>query len=313
MSCNAGKTCFFVWEGYFMNITQLRYFLKAAEHLNFAKAADDISIARQSLRQSISSLEDEIGKPLFLNTKNKLSLTEEGLYLQVVAKDMVEEFDQMQANLIQLTSKKHTLKVAYSTSLFPFIFPNYKSYIKEFESNFKNIKLDVQTMTNDEIIHRVEAGTIDIGCILDLYHPRTNCFTHPLATFDLAMSFHLNNPFQKTHINLEDLQGLHCVGFGSLETSFYPLYMDCQQKNISFDYTIVPSTLDTYYKTTHEDVIAFDLLIPDAPGFNWDYVAALDNYHIQLEYLCSSQYNNSALQKVFCSQMEQYYLSSTSH
>ena len=56
---------------------------KTAELLNYSRAAEDLLIARQSLRQSVGALEEEIGKPLFVNTKNHLSLTEYGEYLYV--------------------------------------------------------------------------------------------------------------------------------------------------------------------------------------------------------------------------------------
>ena len=61
-----------------MNIAQLKYFLKTAELLNYSKASEELLIARQSLRQSIGALGEEIGKLLFIKTKNHLSLTEYG-------------------------------------------------------------------------------------------------------------------------------------------------------------------------------------------------------------------------------------------
>ena len=64
-----------------MDITQLRYFLKTAETLNYTRAAEGLFITRQSLRQALGNLEKEIGAPLFRNEKNHLSLTEYGEYL----------------------------------------------------------------------------------------------------------------------------------------------------------------------------------------------------------------------------------------
>ena len=61
-----------------MDITQLRYFLKTAELLNYTRASEALFITRQSLRQAIGAMESEIGQPLFVNTRNKLSLTEYG-------------------------------------------------------------------------------------------------------------------------------------------------------------------------------------------------------------------------------------------
>ena len=61
-----------------MNIAQLKYFIKTAELLNYSRAAEELLIARQSLRQSVGALGEEIGKLLFIKTKNHLSLTEYG-------------------------------------------------------------------------------------------------------------------------------------------------------------------------------------------------------------------------------------------
>ena len=60
------------------NVAQLKYFLKTTELLNYPRAAEELLIARQSLRQSVGALGEEIGKLLFIKTKNHLSLTEYG-------------------------------------------------------------------------------------------------------------------------------------------------------------------------------------------------------------------------------------------
>ena len=65
------------------NVAQLKYFLKTTELLNYSRAAEELLIARQSLRQSVEALGEEIGKLLFIKTKNHLSLTEYGEYLYV--------------------------------------------------------------------------------------------------------------------------------------------------------------------------------------------------------------------------------------
>lgn len=60
------------------NVAQLKSFLKTTELLNYSRAAEELLIARQSLRQSVGALGEEIGKLLFIKTKNHLSLTEYG-------------------------------------------------------------------------------------------------------------------------------------------------------------------------------------------------------------------------------------------
>ena len=60
------------------NVAQLKYFWKTTELLNYSRAAEELLIARQSLRQSVGALGEEIGKLLLIKTKNHLSLTEYG-------------------------------------------------------------------------------------------------------------------------------------------------------------------------------------------------------------------------------------------
>lgn len=72
-----------------MNISQLRYFLKTAELLNYTQAAEALFITRQSLRQAIASMEEELGVPLFDITHNHLTLTGEGDYLRISAAKVI--------------------------------------------------------------------------------------------------------------------------------------------------------------------------------------------------------------------------------
>ncbi len=82
-----------------MDITQLRYFLAAARHLNYSRAAQELFITRQSLRQAIAAMEDELGGALFANSRNKLSLTPLGEYVVLCGTGVVEAFDGMLADL----------------------------------------------------------------------------------------------------------------------------------------------------------------------------------------------------------------------
>ena len=107
-----------------MDITHIRYFLKTAELLNYTRAADQLFITRQSLRQAIAAMEAELGQPLFVNTRNKLALTEYGAYLAVSGADVVGAFDRMQEGLNRLAKRETVIRAAFSVSLFPFILPD---------------------------------------------------------------------------------------------------------------------------------------------------------------------------------------------
>lgn len=65
-----------------MTLTQLYYFLKTAETLNFHKAAEELMISQPSLSAAIQHLEAELGVKLFLRKGRKISLTRRGEYFK---------------------------------------------------------------------------------------------------------------------------------------------------------------------------------------------------------------------------------------
>ena len=65
-----------------MTLTQLYYFLKTVETLNFHKAAEELMISQPSLSAAIQHLEAELGVKLFLRKGRKISLTRRGEYFK---------------------------------------------------------------------------------------------------------------------------------------------------------------------------------------------------------------------------------------
>ena len=74
-----------------MELTPLRYFTATARHLNYTRAAEELFLSRQALRQSIQTLEKELGTPLFGIQKNHLHLTPAGEFLLQKAEELYAE------------------------------------------------------------------------------------------------------------------------------------------------------------------------------------------------------------------------------
>ncbi len=65
-----------------MTLTQLLYFLKTAETLNFHKAAEELMISQPSLSAAIQHLETELGVKLFLREGRRIVLSRRGEYFK---------------------------------------------------------------------------------------------------------------------------------------------------------------------------------------------------------------------------------------
>lgn len=73
------------------NTENLLCFLAAAEHLHFRKAAAQMNLTPAAFGQRIKQLERQLGCALFARTSRSVLLTEEGMRLQPVAQQAVEE------------------------------------------------------------------------------------------------------------------------------------------------------------------------------------------------------------------------------
>ena len=155
-----------------MDITQLRYFHKTVETMNFTRAAEALFTSRQALRQSLSALERELGHPLFRTERNRLFLTEYGAYLAKASADVLREFDAMEANVSQFFQHEVNLRFAFSVSLVPYSLPGLEQFVlRDFSHRFPHISLKTIPSPADKVIDLVETREVDCGCVLQMPTP----------------------------------------------------------------------------------------------------------------------------------------------
>jgi DNA-binding transcriptional LysR family regulator len=82
-----------------LEIRALRYFVTAAEELNFTRAAARLYVAQQALSREIQRLEARLGTKLFLRTTRRVTLTPDGERLLVRARDLVARHDAVWAEV----------------------------------------------------------------------------------------------------------------------------------------------------------------------------------------------------------------------
>lgn len=289
-----------------MDITQLRYFLKTAEVLNYTRAAAELFIARQSLRQALGNLEQELGLPLFENEKNHLSLTEYGEFLAFSAADLVRRFDALTAELDRFASQKTPLRVALSESLFPFMLPDFEMVLKDFRTKYPHIPLEVQNLPSDDVVDALRAETVDCGILLQMPTRYPNCEADILHTFPVAVDSGTESPlYPKRVLTLQDLTAVPLVGMGSLEKIARPLWEDFRRERLTPNYRIMPNTVDAFYHIQHSLASGLDIYFEDETvpagcsllaGYTWELA--------MLRPLSSPAYG---MARLFCRYMEERY------
>ena len=85
-----------------MEIRTLRYFLGVAREENMTRAAEILHVTQPTLSKALKSLEDELGKKLFIRHSFSIRLTEEGVLLRNRAEDLISTADKIEREFISL-------------------------------------------------------------------------------------------------------------------------------------------------------------------------------------------------------------------
>ena len=73
-----------------MELRTLRYFLEIAREENMTKAAERLHVSQSALSRQVKSLEEELGKRLFIRHSFRIELTPEGILLRKRAEDILQ-------------------------------------------------------------------------------------------------------------------------------------------------------------------------------------------------------------------------------
>ena len=88
-----------------MDIRVLRNFLAVAREQNITRTAERLHIAQPSLSRQLMELERELGKPLLIRGKRKLTLTEDGALLRKRAEEIVSLMEKTQQEIASDTAE----------------------------------------------------------------------------------------------------------------------------------------------------------------------------------------------------------------
>ena len=142
-----------------MDIQKLKHFCIVAKHLNFSKAAEECHMAQPAMSRSISSLEYELGFPLFDRTHHSVELTPAGTYFLPEAAKIVEayEFAKQSGSTIFRTSTS-TLDIGFGGFDRNFA----KFYVGEFMKLKPTCTIMLRAFNYDNLFESLISGTSDV-------------------------------------------------------------------------------------------------------------------------------------------------------
>ena len=149
-----------------MEIRTLRYFLAVAREENMTRAAEVLHVTQPTLSKALKSLEDELGKKLFIRHSFSIRLTEEGVLLRNRAEDLICMADKIEQEFISLddiSGGELYLGLAESYQI------RYLArVIKEFKTRYPNLHYHITSGDTEQIADKLDKGLLDFLVLAEL-------------------------------------------------------------------------------------------------------------------------------------------------
>ena len=148
-----------------MEIKNLRYFLAVAREENMSKAAEQLHVSQPTLSKTLKSLEEELGKKLFIRHSFSISLTDEGMLLRDRAQDLVAMSDKIEQefnSLDDITGGDIYFGLAESYQIRYLAREIYK--LKE---KYPNFTYHITSGDTEQVTEKLDKGILDFAVLCE--------------------------------------------------------------------------------------------------------------------------------------------------
>lgn len=189
-----------------MNLAQLYYFRTLAQYEHYGKAAKSLYITQPSLSNSIKSLENELGVPLFERVGRSTRLTNYGKEFNDHICVALKEIDKAVEAMREYNSKTSGhIRIGVVPSLQRGYLPRLLSMFKGAFGN--DMTFDIYSGTTYECIRGLNDGKYDLVFCGKLESPNRNITFVPQLSQNAVLAVNSNHPFAKRNaISLQELR-----------------------------------------------------------------------------------------------------------
>lgn len=168
-----------------MDIDFIRCFVLSAEALSFSEAASRMYLSPSTVSRRITTLEEDLGIPLFVRSKSSLALTPEGKMVLPDMQEVVRRWDAIHSRIQQDMKGTYAINIACMGQHYADILRESARRITE---HFPNINVSVDRIHSPAAINALKRGDIDlllcVECELDR-DPRIEFVPFRKATYDV--------------------------------------------------------------------------------------------------------------------------------
>lgn len=142
----------------------LYYFLAVAREQNITKAAEVLHISQPSLSTQMKQLEKELGKQLFVRSKKKTVLTDDGAVLRSRAEEIITLVEKCSADFGDGDAIAGTVTIgAAETKNMAHI----ADILSQIQNKHKNVRFHIISGMAEEIHEKLSSGAVDVGIMIN--------------------------------------------------------------------------------------------------------------------------------------------------
>ena len=261
-----------------MDSTKLKYFISAAQSLNFSEVARNYYVSQPTISHQIGLLEQELGVELFIRQGTKLHLTAEGEFFFPIAKKIVDEIHDASLDISRYKQGKmgkvsvfiaETCRVAF------------KRCIAEFSKQNPGVLVDAIIASTPTQADTIISGNYDVCFTLERLVKSSGMFECLYTHQDrLCLVLPDSIPLPDNLGDFSFLNGIPYIGLHPTNSTF--LHHDTQLFLQKIDYT---PNLTNRYNRMDEVLLSVDAGLGFAllPKSIIDYNPSVNIKYIQME------------------------------
>lgn len=192
-----------------LNLNQLKAFYYAAQCQSFTLAAERLFISQPAVSMQIRALEDQYKVQLFIRSKKRLELTEQGRRLYRVAHrifNLVEEAEHLLGESQGYPSG--VLKIGSSKTLVRYFL---SKYVAKFQELFPKVQIHIDEGSSESMVQSVLENRNDLAIVGQVHYDK-QIMKIPFIQDQLVLLAAPNHRLcQKGTISLDDLKGTDLI------------------------------------------------------------------------------------------------------
>lgn len=189
-----------------LNYNKLRYFVTAAEQLNFTRAAEQLFIGQPALSAHMKDLEREFGVDLFVRGRRTLALTAAGQKLYDLVAPCFPDEDALIREVRRAAFE--TRPVLTVGVLGTRILDHLPDVVGKFREKYPDVQVNLVRLPEKQLTRALSDGSVDVGFQFTSQEDSDDMLRYPVMRGSMLVAMHHDNPLAgRERLQLADLAG----------------------------------------------------------------------------------------------------------